>query len=115
MHYNEVHHKTDAKKKKEKELHMHEKEDKEEISMTELEFTDGKEEYFNSEHSSMVQRVHPETIIAMPIAPRSNKMKILHVLLDICATSLLMDPALLEGPPHTILNKQILQSLPFKQ
>eukprot|EP00957_Ditylum_brightwellii_P113999 8691299-Ditylum_brightwellii.AAC.1 len=34
LHYKEVCHKADAKKKREKELHMHEKEDKEEISMT---------------------------------------------------------------------------------
>eukprot|EP00957_Ditylum_brightwellii_P074994 5699371-Ditylum_brightwellii.AAC.1 len=82
VYYKEVHYKADAKKKKEKELHMHEKEDKEEISMAELAFTmaelvftDSKEEYFNSEHSPMVQRVHPETIIAIPIVPRSKKMK----------------------------------------
>eukprot|EP00957_Ditylum_brightwellii_P153520 11684785-Ditylum_brightwellii.AAC.1 len=115
VHYKEVHHKADAKKKKEKELHMHEKEDKEEISITELAFTDGKGEYFNLEHSPTVQRVHPETIIAMPIMSRSKKMKTVHVLLNMCATLLLMDPALLDGPPHTISNKQILQSLPFKQ
>eukprot|EP00957_Ditylum_brightwellii_P024574 1855953-Ditylum_brightwellii.AAC.1 len=37
--------------------------------MTEKAFEDGKEELFNSEHNpnEMVQRVYPETIIAMPI------------------------------------------------
>eukprot|EP00957_Ditylum_brightwellii_P037003 2801728-Ditylum_brightwellii.AAC.1 len=71
IHFKEIRHEADAKKKKEKELHLHEKEDKEEeISMTELAFTDDKEEYFNSKHNSpTVQRVHPETIIAMPITP----------------------------------------------
>eukprot|EP00957_Ditylum_brightwellii_P192587 14662799-Ditylum_brightwellii.AAC.1 len=115
VHYKEVHYKADAKKKNEKELHMHEKEDKKEISMTELAFTDGKEDYFSSEYSPMVQRVHPETIIDMPITPRSKKMKMVNVLLDICATLLLMNPVLLDSPPQTISNKQILQSLPFKQ
>eukprot|EP00957_Ditylum_brightwellii_P002249 173025-Ditylum_brightwellii.AAC.1 len=75
IHYKKVHHKANAKKKKEKELHIHEKEDKEEISVTGLAFRDGKEEYFDLEHSPTVQRVHPETIIAMPIAPRSKKIK----------------------------------------
>eukprot|EP00957_Ditylum_brightwellii_P108932 8310036-Ditylum_brightwellii.AAC.1 len=35
---------------------------------------------------------HPETIIAMPVAPESKKMKTVCCLLDMCATGLLMDP-----------------------
>ena len=35
---------------------------------------------------------HPETIIAMPVAPGSKKMKTVRCLLDMCATGSLMDP-----------------------
>eukprot|EP00957_Ditylum_brightwellii_P166800 12696025-Ditylum_brightwellii.AAC.1 len=104
--------KSDAKKKKEKELHLHEKEDKEdEILMTELAFTDSKEEYFNSKcNSPTVQRVHPETIIAMPIAPSLKKMKMVRVLLDMCATLLLMDPALLDDPLSKYKESKVLST-----
>eukprot|EP00957_Ditylum_brightwellii_P034946 2648746-Ditylum_brightwellii.AAC.1 len=79
--------------------------------MTELAFTDGKEEYFNSKRNSpTVQRVHPETIIAMPIAPSSKKMKTVHGLLDMCTTLLLMDPALLDGPLSEYKESKVLST-----